>query len=86
LSVPPSEAAAYWREVVRQLCVRLGIEPTPGTAFCGEISRRAYGDFSLAVSRASGGMWCRTRGDIARGGGRGRVPVRNGPDPGAGGA
>jgi hypothetical protein len=43
LSVPPSEAAAYWREVVRQLCVRLGIEPTPGTAFCGEISRRAYG-------------------------------------------
>ena len=68
LSVPPGEAAGYWREVVRQLCVRLGIEPTPGTAFCGQISRRAYGDFSLAVSRASGGMWRRTRGDIARGG------------------
>ncbi len=62
------EAAAYWREGVRQLCVRLGIESTPGTAFYGEISRRAYGDFSLAVSRASGGMWRRTRGDIARGG------------------
>jgi AraC family transcriptional regulator, positive regulator of tynA and feaB len=67
LSVAADEAAAYWREVVRQLCVGLGIEPAPGTAFCGEISRRAYGDFSLAVSRASGGMWRRTRGDIARG-------------------
>jgi AraC family transcriptional regulator, positive regulator of tynA and feaB len=68
LSVATDEAAVYWREVVRQLCVRLGIEPTPGTAFRGEISRRAYGDFSLAVSRASGGIWRRTRGDIARGG------------------
>jgi hypothetical protein len=67
LSVAANEAAGYWREVVRQLCVRLGIEPTPGTAFRGEISRRAYGDFSLAVSRASGGIWRRTRGDIARG-------------------
>ena len=68
LSVTAEEAAAYWREVVRQLCARLGIEPTPGTAFCGEINRRAYGDFSLAVSRSSGGIWRRTRGDIARGG------------------
>lgn len=66
--VAADEAAAYWRGVVRQLCVQMGIEPAPGTAFRGEISRRAYGDFSLAVSRASGGMWRRTRGDIARGG------------------
>jgi len=58
-SVAPDEAAAYWRDVVRQLCVQMGIEPTPGTAFCGEIRRREYGDFALAVSRASGGTWRR---------------------------
>ena len=67
-SVAPDEAAAYWRDVVRQLCVQMGIEPTPGTAFCGEIRRREYGDFALAVSRASGGTWRRTPSHIARGG------------------
>src|ERR1700722_14094995 len=34
-SVAPDEATAYWRDVVRQLCVQMGLEPTPGTAFCG---------------------------------------------------
>jgi AraC family transcriptional activator of tynA and feaB len=67
-SVAPDEATAYWREVVRQLCVQMGIEPTPGTVFCGEIRRREYGDFALAVSRASGGTWRRTPSHIARGG------------------
>ena len=67
-SVAPDEATAYWRDVVRQLCVQMGIEPTPGTAFCGEIRRREYGDFALAVSRASGGTWRRTPSHIARGG------------------
>lgn len=68
-AVAPDEAAAYWRDVVRQLCVQMGIEPAPGTAFCGEILRREYGDFALAVSRASGGTWRRTPSHIARGGG-----------------
>jgi AraC family transcriptional regulator, positive regulator of tynA and feaB len=67
-AVAPGEAAAYWREVIRQLCVQMGIEPAPGTAFCGEIRRREYGDFALAVSRASGGTWRRTPSHIARGG------------------
>ena len=68
-SVAADEATAYWRDVVRQLCVQMGIEPTAGTAFCGEIRRREYGGFALAVSRASGGTWRRTRSHIARGGG-----------------
>jgi hypothetical protein len=67
-SVAPDEATAYWRDVVRQLCVQMGIEPAPGSAFCGEIRRREYGDFALAVSRASGGTWRRTPSHIARGG------------------
>jgi hypothetical protein len=29
--VAPDEATAYWRDVARQLCVQMGIEPTPGT-------------------------------------------------------
>jgi AraC family transcriptional regulator, positive regulator of tynA and feaB len=69
LAVAPDEAAAYWREVIRQLCVQMGIEPAPGTAFRGEIHRREYRDFALAVSRASGGTWRRTPSHIACGGG-----------------
>jgi len=64
-SVAPDEATLYWRDDVRQLCVQIGIEPKPGTAFCGEIHRREYGDFALAVSRASGGTWRRTASHIA---------------------
>jgi hypothetical protein len=34
-SVAADETTGYWRDVIRQLCVQMGIEPTPGRAPSG---------------------------------------------------